>query len=127
MVGKYFLLLTTSGRKSGKPRHTPLEYRYDPSDDSYFIMAGWGGNTDWFRNVTANPNVSAQVGRRKFTCRAERVGDEEVAAKMAETIRINPGSKLLWSRWAGEEVDDSPESLLRAAKHFPSFRLKPME
>lgn len=126
MVGKYFLLLTTIGRKSGKPRHTPLEYRYDPADDSYFIMAGWGGNTDWFRNVTANPNVSVQVGRRKFTCRAERVSDEDVAEKLAETIRLNPGSIVLWSRWAGEEVDGSPESLLRAAKHFPSFWLKPM-
>jgi deazaflavin-dependent oxidoreductase (nitroreductase family) len=127
MVGKFFLLLTATGRKSGKPRQTPLEYRYNPASDTYFIMAGWGGKTDWFHNVTANPTVGVQVGRRRFTSRAERVSDEEVAEVLAQTIRINPGSKLLWSRWAGEDVDGSPEGLLRAAKHFPSFRLKPLE
>jgi hypothetical protein len=46
MIGKYVLLLTTIGRKSGKPRHTPLEYIYDKENDRYRIAAGWGGKTD---------------------------------------------------------------------------------
>ena len=33
MIGKYVLLLTTTGRKSGQPRHTPLEYEYDKEND----------------------------------------------------------------------------------------------
>jgi hypothetical protein len=31
--GNFFLLLITTGRKSGLPRHTPLEYRHDPQTD----------------------------------------------------------------------------------------------
>lgn len=128
MIGKYVLLLTATGRKSGLPRQTPLEYRYDPQTDSYIIMAGWGGKTDWYCNVTANPLVDVQVGRRKFRSRAERLSDREVAAHLAEALRVNPGSAKIWSRWAGEAVSaDNPESLMCAAKFFPSFRLKAIE
>lgn len=128
MIGKYVLLLTTTGRKSGKPRQTPLEYRHDLQTDSFIIMAGWGGKTDWCRNVTANPFVQVQAGQRKFTSRAERLSDAEVAAHLMEATRVNPKSAQIWSRWSGEPVSvDDPNSLLRAAKHFPSFRLKPLE
>ncbi|MEW5942184.1 MAG: nitroreductase family deazaflavin-dependent oxidoreductase [Chloroflexota bacterium] len=126
MVGKLFLVLTATGRKSGKPRRTPLEYSYDPATDTYVIVGGWRGKTDWFKNVSANPNVEVWVGRRKFKARAERMSDEEVATWMGQVIRINPGSTPMWSRWGGEQVSDSPEVLLRVAPKFPSFRLRPM-
>ena len=57
LFGNFILLLTTTGRKSGKLRHTPLEYRREQSTGHAIIMAGWGGNTDWRRNVQANPSV----------------------------------------------------------------------
>lgn len=126
MVGKLFLVLTTIGRKSGKPRRTPLEYSYDPVTDTYVIVAGWGGRTDWFHNVSANPNVEVWAGRRKFKARAERMADAEVAAWMKEAIRINPGSRPIWERWGGEPITDSSEVLLRVAAKFPSFRLRPI-
>ena len=62
-IGRYILLLTTTGRVSGLPRHTPLEYEYDREGDRYRIAAGWGGNTDWYRNLLAEPHVTVQVGR----------------------------------------------------------------
>jgi deazaflavin-dependent oxidoreductase (nitroreductase family) len=127
MVGKLFLVLTTAGRKSGKLHRTPLEYSYDSATDTYVIIAGWGGRTDWYRNMSANPNVEVWVGRRKFKARAERLTGAEVAAWMAQAIRINPASKAMWSRWGGEPVSDAPEVLLRTAAKFPSFRLRPLE
>jgi deazaflavin-dependent oxidoreductase (nitroreductase family) len=120
-----FLLLTTTGRKSGRPRHTPLEYRREAGTGHLIIMAGWGGNTDWSKNIAANPHVRVQMGRGAFEAVAERLPDAEVAAFLAKALRLNPRSERIWSRWAGEPVTlDDPESLLRAAKHFPSFRLK---
>lgn len=127
LFGGFILLLTTTGRKSGLPRHTPLEYRREVGTGHMVIMAGWGGHTDWRRNIEANPHVHVQAGWNKFEAFAERLTDAEVAAFLAEAIRLNPRSERIWSRWAGESVNaDEPESLLRAAKHFPSFRLKPM-
>ena len=127
LFGNFILLLTTTGRKSGRLRHTPLEYRREHGTGHIIIMAGWGGNTDWRRNIQANPGVCVQVGWHKFEALAEPLSETEVAAWLAEAMRLNPMSARIWSRWAGEPVSaDAPDSLLRAAKFFPSFRLKPL-
>jgi deazaflavin-dependent oxidoreductase (nitroreductase family) len=125
LFGSFILLLTTTGRKSGRPRHTPLEYRREPGTGDMIIMAGWGGNTDWRRNIQAHPRVHVQTGWHKFEALAEPLSEAQVAAWLAEVMRINPASAGIWSRWAGEPVSsNSPDSLLRAARFFPSFRLK---
>jgi len=127
MFGSFILLLTTTGRKSGKPRHTPLEYRREDGSGYPIIMAGWGGNTDWRRNLQADPQVQVQVGRRKVAAVAAALSEAEVAAWLAEPLRLNPRSARIWSRWAGQPVSlDDPASLTRAAGFFPSYRLKPL-
>jgi len=127
LFGSFILLLTTTGRKSGKPRHTPLEYHREPRTGLTIIMAGWGGNTDWRRNLQSDPRVRVQMGWHKFEAIAEPLSDAEVAAWMSDALKLNPKSAKIWSRWAGEPVSlAEPESVLRAARYFPSFRLKPM-
>ena len=125
MIGRYILLLTTIGRKSGMPRHTPLEYEYDREHDRYRIAAGWGGNTDWYRNLLANPRVTVQVGRRRFTALAEPTPDEEVAHYMMEVSQRHPRMNRVWNRWSDRLVDGTFESYVHAAKYFPSVWLEP--
>jgi deazaflavin-dependent oxidoreductase (nitroreductase family) len=128
LFGNFILLLTTTGRKSGKTRHTPLEYHREPGTGLAILTAGWGGNTDWRRNLQADPRVCVQMGWHKFEAVAEPLSDEEVAAWMLDALKLNPASGKLWSRWAGEPVSlAEPESILRAAKYFPSFRLRPVK
>lgn len=126
IIGRYILLLTTTGRKSGLPRHTPLEYIYEPELDRYRIMVGWGGNTDWYRNLLADPHVKVQVGRRKFAALAEVVPDEEVARHMMEVSHSHPRMDRVWNRWSDRPVDGTFESYLYAARFFPSVWLKTM-
>ena len=125
MIGRYVLLLTTTGRKSGLPRYTPLEYEYDKENDRYRIAAGWGGNTDWFKNLKANPKVYVQVGRRKFDTIAEIATDEEVAQYMMNVSKRHSRMDKTWNRWSDKPVDGSFESYVHAAKFFPSVWLKP--
>ncbi len=127
MIGKYVLLLTTIGRKSGKPRHTPLEYEYDEENDRYRIAAGWVGNTDWFKNLKVNPKVQVQVGRRKFITVAEIASDEEVAKFMMGASKRHPRMDQTWNRWSDKPVDGTFESYVHAAKFFPSVWLKPVK
>ena len=127
MIGRYILLLTTTGRKSGLPRYTPLEYEYDRESDRYRVAAGWGGNTDWYRNLLANPHVTAQVGRRKFIALAEPAPDEEVAHYMMKVSQRHPRMDRVWNRWSDRPVDGTFESYLYAAKYFPSVWLKPIK
>lgn len=57
--GTHTLLLTTTGRKSGEPRTTPLIYGRE--GDSYVIVASKGGSDEppaWYRNLSAEPEVA---------------------------------------------------------------------
>jgi deazaflavin-dependent oxidoreductase (nitroreductase family) len=125
VIGKYVLLLTTTGRKSGKPRHTPLEYLYDKENDKYRVAAGWGGKTDWYRNLRKDPHVFVQVGRRKFNAIAETASDAEVAIYMMTVSSRHPRMDKVWNRWSDKPVDGTFESYIHAAKFFPSVWLRP--
>jgi deazaflavin-dependent oxidoreductase (nitroreductase family) len=126
MIGRYILLLTTIGHKSGKLRTTPLEYEYDREHDRYRLAAGWGGNTDWYRNLLADPHVTVQVGRRKFAALAEPASDEEVARFMMGVSQRHPRMDRVWNRWSDRPVDGSFESYLHAARFFPSVWIIPL-
>jgi len=127
MIGKFVLLLTTTGRKSGLPRQTPLEYLYDARTDRYRIAAGWGGNTDWYHNILKNPKVKVQVGRRMFDAVAETASDEEVAKYMMYVSERHPRMDKVWTRWSDKPLDGTFESYVHAAKFFPSVWLKPID
>ena len=43
LVSETILLLTTTGRKTGKQRQTPVGYSYDEANNRYYLMAGWQG------------------------------------------------------------------------------------
>ena len=126
MLEKRFLLLITTGRKTGKLYNTLLEYEFNPQEDWYRVSPGWGGNTDWYKNVLHNPHVAVQVGRRKFSADAEPVPQEEVTKSMLTISRRHPGMDKVWNRWSDVPVDGSFESYLHAARFFPSMRLRPI-
>jgi len=127
ILGKRFLLLMTIGRKTGKLHYTPLEFEFNPQEDWYRVSPGWGGNTDWYKNILHNPHVTVQVGRRKFTALAEPVLPEEVAESMRTISRRHPDMSKVWNRWSDVPVDGSFESYLHAAHFFPSVRLRPVK
>jgi F420H(2)-dependent quinone reductase len=65
-------LLTTTGRKSGKPRTTPTLYLRD--GDRVILPASFGGraeNPTWYLNLKENPTVEVQVRaeRRRLSAR----------------------------------------------------------
>ena len=127
MLDKRFLLLTTTGRKSGKPHSTPLEFVYNLQEDSYRISPGWGGNTDWYKNLRHDPHVTVQVGRRKFAAIAKPAPGEESAKFMQNLSRRHPGMDKIWNRWTDRPVHGTWESYLHAAQFFPSVWLKPLK
>jgi deazaflavin-dependent oxidoreductase (nitroreductase family) len=67
------LLLTTTGRKSGLPRVTPLQF--EKVDGDYYIASARGQDADWFKNIQTNPNVHVQIRAREFDAVAEPVTD----------------------------------------------------
>jgi deazaflavin-dependent oxidoreductase (nitroreductase family) len=76
--GTQTLLLTTTGRKSGEERTTPLIY--GRRGDDYLIVASKGGADAppaWYLNLEANPDAEIQVRGDRFKVRARDAGQEE--------------------------------------------------
>jgi deazaflavin-dependent oxidoreductase (nitroreductase family) len=76
--GTTILILTTTGRKSGEERSTPLIYR-DHGDD-YVVVASKGGapaHPAWYLNLSEQPEVTAQVKADRFPARARTATSEE--------------------------------------------------
>ena len=80
-VGKApVLLLTTTGRKSGRSRTAPVVYLAD--GDRFIVIGSNAGNRSapaWSLNLKADPEAEVEVGRRRLRVRARVAEGEERA------------------------------------------------
>jgi deazaflavin-dependent oxidoreductase (nitroreductase family) len=76
--GMPVMSLTTTGRKSGKPRSTPIVYVED--GDALVVMpsnAGSDAAPAWWLNLQANPEAEVQLGQDRRQVCARRATPEE--------------------------------------------------
>jgi len=83
LIGRLVLLLTTTGRKSGKPRVVPLQY--EEIDGRICLGSSRGIKADWVCNILADPHVEVRVKARRFKGTAEVVTD---AARIADFLEV---------------------------------------
>ena len=86
------LLLTTTGRKSGRPRTQPLTYT--ETGDGYAVIASKGGAAQhpfWYLNLRANPVAYVTVGRESRKVRARDAKGEERESLWRTLTDIYPG------------------------------------
>ena len=75
------LLLTTTGRKTGHPRTTPITYFRHPSGRLFLVASNWGGDNPpaWFLNLVADPHVVVQLKCDTFAATARPADPSERA------------------------------------------------
>jgi len=107
------LLLTTTGRKTGKQRTLPLVYIMDDSD--YVITASAGGadkHPGWFFNIRGNPQATIQVKDERIKVTAEIAEKEKKSELWARLVEVAPN-------FAGYEK--------RTSREIPMVILHPVE
>lgn len=82
VIGRIILLLTTTGRKSGQKRVTPLQY--EEIDGNYYLGSARGTKSDWYRNIEVDGRVEVRVKNRRFRGEAEVVTDPICIADFLE-------------------------------------------
>ena len=83
--GSVTLLLTTTGRRSGEQRTSPLIY--GRHGDDYLVVASKGGADEppsWYVNLREKPEVDVQVMGDRFQARARDATPEEKPALWRE-------------------------------------------
>lgn len=84
------LLLTVTGRKSGKRRTTPLLYSRD--GDNLVVIASKGGDPRhpaWYHNLQGQ-EAEVQVGRERKRVRARDAEGEERERLWAQMVAVYP-------------------------------------
>lgn len=74
------MLLTTRGRRTGMPRTNGVSFM--PWDGHYVVFSGWGIDSNWYRNLRADPSVRIKVGRREMQATARLVEDPEARRRL---------------------------------------------
>jgi deazaflavin-dependent oxidoreductase (nitroreductase family) len=104
-IGRLVLLLTTTGRKSGLPRVTPLQY--EEIDGDIYIGSARGAQADWFRNIQANPQVEIRVKSRHLRGTAEAIRDPQRIADFL-AVRLERHPRMIGGMLRAEGLTDKP-------------------
>ena len=91
-AGMPILPLTTTGRKTGRPRTTPLLYVTD--GENIVVVASNGGrprHPHWWLNLEKNPEAEVQVRHQKRRVRAEEAIGEERERRWGLVVGTYPG------------------------------------
>jgi len=91
-AGRTMMLLITRGRKSRRLRRFPVGYFRIGGD--FYLISGWGKDSNWYKNLQANPNdVSLQVSFRTFPVQAKVLKDpEEIKSTIKRLVSESPAS-----------------------------------
>ncbi|EME23915.1 nitroreductase family deazaflavin-dependent oxidoreductase [Rhodococcus triatomae] len=84
-------LLTTTGRKSGQPRISPLLFLED--GDRVVLVASQGGQPKhpmWYLNLKADPNVTVQIRSQVRALTATVADDDERAELWPKLVAMYP-------------------------------------
>ena len=107
------LLLTTTGRKSGRPRNAQLVYT-DVDGIAHIVASNFGGehHPAWSYNLDANPSASMQLRGEKQEVTAEQLSEKQKNA--------------IWDRL----VDNIPNYAVykeRTGRNIKAYRLLPRQ
>lgn len=122
LVGQLFMVVTTTGRKSGLPRRAMVEYqRYG---DKKVAIAAWP-DSDWYRNLQADPRATIQTADGVEHVVVRRVTDEAELADVYDNTYAKAGEELR-QIWAAMGIELDRESFLANREAFHLLLFQPV-
>jgi hypothetical protein len=111
------MLVTYTGRKTGKRYRQPLSYVIDPAATSGDVLLTPGGG-NWTLSLAARDPVSARISGRSVPLRPELVDDPtEVSALLQRMAQLNPALVRFVPLPRAEDGTFEPEPLRAAIAH----------
>jgi deazaflavin-dependent oxidoreductase (nitroreductase family) len=120
MVSKTILLITFSGRKSGKSYTTPVSY--SQNDGQVYIFT----HADWWKNLRSEAPVRLRIRGREFQGVAEAVAEDKgaVAAGLAVHLRKAPGDASFYGVTFDDHKNPNAEEVEKAAQTVVMIRIR---
>ena len=99
LVRNDMLLVTTTGRRSGRPHTVPLLYLRD--GNGVIVFASWGGrdvHPEWYQNLLATPEAAVELPGERFWVTAEILAGAERSKWWERAERAYNGYAVYQSR-----------------------------
>jgi deazaflavin-dependent oxidoreductase (nitroreductase family) len=120
VIGRLFMIMTTTGRVSGLPRRTAIEFH--EIDGRPCVLANWP-QSNWLRNLAADPILTVQTWRGAQVMRARELTDAERGAAY-DAIR---NSRLFGAAQAILGLSESREAFIAARDRFRLITFDPVD
>ncbi len=123
LMGKIFVLITHTGRKSGLPRRTLTElhliqgHKYAPS--------GFGRRSQWYRNIEADPRVTIQTADGSESVIAVRVTDDDEIMALMDSMQNKDGSQIRETYLDSFGIENNREDILAKKDRLYWLRFDP--
>lgn len=112
-------LLTVPGRKSGKPRTTPVTpFEYEGAE---YVLGGIPG-ADWVKNVQAADTAELKLGKHRRTVRMVEIPAADSEPVLREFPRLVPTGVPVMIK-SGVVTGDDPEEFAALAGRCVLFRI----
>jgi deazaflavin-dependent oxidoreductase (nitroreductase family) len=92
LLGQLFVLITTTGRKSGLPRRTLTEFHR--MNGRIYAPSGFGRRAQWYRNIEADPRVTIQTAVGAQSVVAVRVTDDQEILGLLRVMEKKDGKMM---------------------------------
>ncbi|MBB6174824.1 deazaflavin-dependent oxidoreductase (nitroreductase family) [Nocardiopsis mwathae] len=127
VFGTRMVLLTHTGRNSGRRRQVVLEVvnHDDIRSGEIICSSGFGKRSDWYRNILKDPAVTVQVGTRARAATATPMSADEGEEAMARYAARHPRIARGLCRATGFEVDGSDADFRAVGRELPFVRFTP--
>lgn len=128
LLGGRFLMLRHRGRISGRPRYAVLEViRHDEAEEAHYVLAGFGAESDWVRNLRAHPEAEITVDGRQLPVTAEFLPVADAESEVVDYARSSPYAARELPRLIGYQVDGSEQGYRELARQLLVVRFRSRE
>jgi deazaflavin-dependent oxidoreductase (nitroreductase family) len=120
MVSKMMLLITFTGRKSGKTYTTPVDYSQDGDQVTIFTHA------NWWKNLRGGAPVTLRLQGRDVPGLAEPVAEDKqaVAAGLMAHLRKVPSDAKYYGVTFDDQNNPRAEEVEKAAQNAVMIRIQ---
>jgi len=128
VLGVDWLLLTTTGRRTGRPRTVMVDaIDHDDETDTWYVQPA-EPQADWLANLRADPRATVEVRGRRFAARAEEITGPRGADVILRFIRGHPRYARLVIALVGyvDSPDHSDDELRARLRDVPVVALRPI-
>ena len=109
LLGNRFVLINHIGRKTGTEHQAVVEVvEWEKGTENVIVVAGYGEQTQWYKNLEKLPKTTIQIGNRKYPVSVEFIkpeDGEDIIARYMERYGRLTGQlfSMIGYEWDGSE------------------------